>query len=74
MMTQKVIEIVCDVAEIPPERVAPDKDLVEECFIDSLDMLQIFVDVEEAFDMKFPEEEFDKLRTVNDIVAYLKRG
>ena len=37
-------------------------------------MLQIFVDVEEAFDMKFPEEEFDKLRTVNDIVAYLKRA
>ena len=73
-MTQKVIEIVCDAAEIPPERVAPDKDLVEECFIDSLDMLQIFVDVEEAFDIKFPEKEIDKLRTVNDIVSYIRRG
>lgn len=73
-MTQKVIEIVCDVAEIPSDWVSPYTDLVEAGFIDSLDMLQIFVDVEEAFDMKFPEEEFDKLRTVNDIVAYLKRG
>lgn len=73
-MIQKIIQIVCDAADIPPEWVSPDTDLTEACFIDSLDMLQIFEDVEAEFRVKFPEEAIDELRTVNEIASYLRRG
>ena len=73
MMTQKVIEIVCDAADIPPEWIGPDTDLVEASFLDSLDMLEIFEEIEEAFGVEIPDEATEELRTVNDIVTYLKR-
>ena len=73
-MIQKIMQIVCDAADIPPEWIGPDTDLVQASFLDSLDMLEIFEEVEAAFGVEIPEEATEELRTVNDIVAYIKRG
>ena len=73
-MIQKILQIVCDAADIPPEWIGPDTDLVEASFLDSLDMLEIFEEVEAAFGVEIPDEATEELRTVNEIVAYLRRG
>jgi acyl carrier protein len=39
--------------------------------IDSLDALTIFTQVEEKYGIHIPDEDFAKLDSVNDVVAYL---
>ena len=39
--------------------------------IDSLDALSIFTQVEEKYGIQIPDEDFNKLDSVNDVVNYL---
>ena len=42
--------------------------IVEDLDADSLDIIEILMGVEEAFEVEIPDEEFEKVRTVGDIV------
>ena len=39
---------------------------------DSLDIVELIMALEEAFDLDIPDEEAEKLRTVGDAVNYIK--
>lgn len=41
--------------------------------IDSLEMMNIFLAIEEKLGIKIPDEDFDSLDTMDDIIAYLQR-
>jgi len=45
--------------------------LLDDQGIDSLDMLNIFLQVEEVFHIKIPDEDVDGLKTINDVVDYV---
>lgn len=45
--------------------------LLDKQGIDSLDMLNIFLQVEEVFHIKIPDEDVDRLKTINDMVDYV---
>lgn len=48
-----------------------DDALLDDQGIDSLDMLNIFLQVEEVFHIQIPDEDVDRLKTINDIVDYI---
>ncbi len=39
--------------------------------IDSLDVVNVYLLLEEKFDVKIPDEDFDKVQTIDDIVEYI---
>ena len=39
---------------------------------DSLDIVELIMALEEAFDLDIPDEEAEKIRTVGDAVSYIK--
>ena len=39
--------------------------------IDSLDVVNVYLLLEEKFDVKIPDEDLDKVQTINDIVKYI---
>lgn len=45
---------------------------VEDLGADSLDLLEIVMAVEDAFQIKIPDEDLAKLRTVGDAVSYVQ--
>ncbi len=51
--------------------IRPDSTFMEELDADSLDMAELVMDVEEAFDIEIPEDESDNLRTFKDLVDYV---
>ena len=73
-MTQRILEIVCEEADLSPAEIGPDTDFMRKFNVDSLDLLEIILAVEEAFGVEIPEEAYDEIRTVNDIAAYVRRG
>ncbi|TGE32766.1 acyl carrier protein [Desulfosporosinus sp. Sb-LF] len=44
----------------------------EELNADSLDIVELIMALEEAFDLDIPDEEAEKIRTVGDAVSYIK--
>lgn len=41
---------------------------------DSLDRISVFLAVEEAYGIRIPDSDYAKLRTINDIIEYLKKS
>lgn len=44
----------------------------EQLDADSLDIVELIMALEEAFDLDIPDEEAEKIRTVGDAVSYIK--
>ncbi len=69
-VAEKVIASIAKTKKIPAESITLDSTL-EELRIDSLDGLNLFFELEEAFDISIPDENARKLRTVREIVENL---
>jgi acyl carrier protein len=41
--------------------------------IDSLEMMNVFLGIEEKFGIKIPDEEIDALKSIDDIISYFKK-
>jgi acyl carrier protein len=66
--------IVHDIAGIPMEHIRHDATFKDDLKIDSLSMVEIMVATEDAFDVTIPDEEFQNLTTIDDVVAYVERA
>tara|TARA_Y100000389_G_C17010538_1_gene293900 strand:+ start:138 stop:410 length:273 start_codon:yes stop_codon:yes gene_type:complete len=68
----KVFRIVKE--QINVGNVSMTSDLVDEHNADSLDMVEIIINVEQEFDVHIPDEVVETLRTVGDIVVYVDQN
>lgn len=57
----------CDEVDI-----VPTASFVEDLVCDSLDSIELVMEFEEKLDISIPDEDIDKLKTVGDVIAYLK--
>lgn len=67
----KLKEIVGGTIQLPTE-VGDEMRLVEDLGADSLDLLDILMAVEDTFQVKIPDADLPRLRTVGSAVAYLQ--
>jgi len=71
-ISNKVFSIVKN--QINHGNVSMTSDLIDEHNADSLDMVEIIVEIEEVFKIEIPDEKIETLRTVGDIVFYLDQN
>jgi acyl carrier protein len=65
---REVKRIIVEHLGIDEAKVVPKARLAEDLGADSLDVVELVLALEEAFDIEIPEEEGEKLRTVNDVI------
>ncbi len=68
---RKVIEIVADQAGMEPGEVALGRRFEGDLPLDSLDVVEIMMRIEEAFDITVLDEDADKIQTVGDAIDYV---
>lgn len=66
-------EIVEEVTGVKKDEVTPDKNFVDDLDVDSLSMVEIAVQTEEKYGIEIPDERMRGMRTVRDVVDYIKR-
>jgi len=71
-MLDKVASVLCIPAEVAPEAIGPDQNLVDDLGLCSLDVMSIVIDLEDIFGIEIPDRHISKFVTVGDIVEYLK--
>lgn len=54
-----------------PTRLRPDDSLRDDLGLDSLQTIELVYEVESAFDLQIPDEDFGRMQTVQDVVTYL---
>lgn len=68
----QVVEIICEQLDVKPEDVNESKTFTDDLGADSLAIVELVLALEEKFDVKIPDDEVDKIKTVGDAVSYVK--
>ena len=71
-MEEQVKKIVAEKLSVEPDEVVPEASFVDDLGADSLDLVELIMAMEEAFDIEISDEEAEKLQTVQDSVNYIK--
>ena len=70
-MLAKLVELVVDQLDIDPERIVEDATFIEDLGADSLDLLQLLTALEDEFELSIPDEQFESISTVGDVLDIL---
>lgn len=69
---EKVKAIIVDQLGVNQGDVTPDAHFVDDLGADSLDTVELVMKLEEDFDMEIPDEDAEKIQTVQDAITYIK--
>jgi acyl carrier protein len=70
-MTTK--ELIAEQVGVDPDGITSEQELVEDLGCDSLDTVELLIAAEECFDIEITDEDAEKVRTVGDAEALVKR-
>ena len=68
----KVKSIIVDQLGVNEPDVVPEAHFVEDLGADSLDTVELVMKLEEEFDIEIPDEDAEKIQTVQDAFDYIK--
>lgn len=68
---EKVREIISEQLEIDGEDITADTAIQDDLGADSLDAVDLVMNLEEAFDIEIAEEALDGFKTVGDVVRFI---
>lgn len=68
---EKIKNIIVDQLGVTPDKVKLESKFIEDLGADSLDIVELVMAMEEEYDIEIPDEEAEKLKTVNDVQSYL---
>jgi acyl carrier protein len=68
---QRVREIVAEQLERDVNDVTNMASFIDDLGADSLDIVELVMKMEEEFGIEIPDEEAEKIKTVNDVVQYI---
>ena len=70
---ERVIQIVCDNLGVNKEQVTRNTSFQEDVGADSLDIVELVMELEEEFEITIPDEEAEKIKTVGEAIDYIKK-
>ncbi|NOT78292.1 MAG: acyl carrier protein [Bacteriovoracaceae bacterium] len=72
-MKDKVIKLISDATKIDIAKINLETSFVDDLNLDSLDIVELMMKMEDEFGVEIPEEDAEGLKTVKDIVLYLEK-
>jgi acyl carrier protein len=74
LIYDKVVHTIADIAGVSLNELNGQTELIVDLNLDSLAMYEIVVDLEEAFDLQIPDEDIDRVHSVDDVVRYIEQS
>jgi acyl carrier protein len=68
----KVSDIIANQLGVDRGMITPEAHVVDDLGADSLDIVELVMALEEAFDLEIPDDDAERIRTVQDIYQYLE--
>jgi acyl carrier protein len=69
---EKVKNIIIEQLGVSADEVVPEASFVDDLGADSLDLVELVMVLEEEFGREIPDEDAEKIQTVQDAISYIK--
>ena len=70
---ERVINLVCENLGVNKEQVTRATSFTEDIGADSLDIVELVMELEEEFEITIPDEQAEKIKTVGEAIDYIER-
>lgn len=72
-MEEKVINLISEATKIDKAKINLGTNFVDDLNLDSLDIVELMMKMEDEFGVEIPEEDAEGLKNVQDVVSYLSK-
>jgi acyl carrier protein len=74
-LEEKVIKLVMEQLDVTKEECVLEASFIDDLGADSLDLVELIMEMEEKFGVEIADEELEKIRTIKDVIDFLtKKG
>lgn len=71
-LEEKVIKLVMEQLDVTREECVLEASFIDDLGADSLDLVELIMEMEEVFGLEIEDEELEKIRTIKDVIDFLK--
>lgn len=71
-LEERVKEIIVEKLEVQASEVTPEASFIDDLGADSLDTVELVMELEEKFGIEIPDEDAEKITTVGEAVRYIE--
>lgn len=71
-LEERVIKLVMEQLDVTKEECVLEASFIDDLGADSLDLVELIMEMEEVFGIEIADEELEKIRTVKDVIEFLK--
>ncbi|RHZ75611.1 hypothetical protein Glove_212g41 [Diversispora epigaea] len=69
----RIIDIIKSFDKVDPKKVSPHSKFADDLGLDSLDTVEVVMNIEEDFSIEIPDKEADEIRSIKDAVDYISK-
>lgn len=73
-VSQRVTDIVAEQLGVDKEKVTPETSFVNDLGADSLDTVELVMELEEEFDINIPDDAAEKIQTVGQAIEFINKA
>ena len=70
-VTDRIVTVVKNFDQVDPSKVTPETKFSEDLGLDSLDIVEVVMAIEDEFAIEIPDQEADKISSIADAVEYI---
>jgi len=74
MCFDKVKEIIAEQLSVDADSITMETDLVNDLSADSLDVVELVMEIEQNFNLEIPDDVLKEVKTIKDIVDYIDKN
>jgi acyl carrier protein len=71
-LEEKVIGIIVEQLDVTREECVPEASFIDDLGADSLDLVELIMEMEETFDIQIADNELQQIRSIKDVLDYLR--
>ena len=71
-LTEEICAIIEERLGVAASEITPEKNLINDLGADSLDSVELIMSIEQKFDISIPDDAAENIKTVGDIIEYVK--
>jgi acyl carrier protein len=71
-LEEKVISIIAEQLDVTREECVPEASFTDDLGADSLDLVELIMEMEETFDIQIADDELQNIRSIKDVLDYLR--
>ncbi len=72
MVFEKIKQILCEEFEVEEEYIVPEANLLRDLTLDSIDLVDVVMSLEDEFEMEISDEALEDIDTIGDLVKFIE--